>query len=217
MPGPRILYIASPSAGFPGGELGTLDFEVVGPHDAEDAEALLSSETPDAVLLDVDGDVAAYDVLLQLHEAPQPCRAVVIGTDLSADVVREAFFVGVYACLNKPVSGAAVRAALHRAAEGTAMMRRCIDAAVSGAPAGPEDPVDLSALTPRERDILRLLLDGHTTPAMADALKVTPRTVKFHVANLLRKLGFASRLALLAKLRRDDAFSAFDTAGSSGS
>ncbi|MBV1859834.1 MAG: LuxR C-terminal-related transcriptional regulator, partial [Nannocystaceae bacterium] len=152
----------------------------------------------------------AYDVLLQLHEARRPCRAVVVGRELSADIVREAFFVGVYACLRKPVSAAAVRGALHRAAEGTSVMRRCLDAVGDTQPQRRSPGLEISELTPREGEILRLLLDGRKTVGMAETLQVTPRTVKFHVANLLRKLGFTSRLALLAKLRRDDAFAPFD-------
>ncbi len=210
MAGPKILFIAHADTDFPGGNLGEFEFEVLGPHEASDASSLLASEEPDAVLLDVDDDPAAYDVLLQLHEARRPCRAVVVGRELSADVVREAFFVGVYACLRKPVSAAAIRGALHRAAEGTSVMRRCLDAVGDAHPQPRASGIDISELTPREGEILRLLLDGRKTPGMAEALDVTPRTVKFHVANLLRKLGFSSRLALLAKLRRDESFAPFD-------
>lgn len=206
----KILYIAHADADFPGGNLAEFDFDVVGPHAAESAASLLDSEEPDAVLLDVDDDPNAYDVLLQLHETRRPCRAVVIGRELSAQVVREAFFVGVYACLRKPVSAGAVRAALHRAGEGTSVMRRCLDAAGDTTSRRRQPRVDACELTPREKEILQLLLDGRKTPGMAEALEVTPRTVKFHVANLLRKLGCSSRLALLAKLRRDDAFAPFD-------
>jgi len=210
MSGPKILFIAHADAEFPGGNLGEFDFDVLGPHPADEASSLLASEEPDAVLLDVDDDPSAYDVLLQLHETRRPCRAVVVGRELSADVVREAFFVGVYACLRKPVSPAAIRGALHRAAEGTTVMRRCLDAVGDAPPQRRAPGLDISELTPREGEILRLLLDGRKTLGMAEALEVTPRTVKFHVANLLRKLGFSSRLALLAKLRRDDAFAPFD-------
>ncbi len=208
MSGPRILFIASPQAAFPGGPLSEDSFEVLGPHPADEALRRVQEEEPDALLLDVDVDVAAYDVLLQLHEAARPCRAVVIGTELSPEVVREAFFVGVYACFTKPLSGAAVREALHHAAEGTAIMRRCIEAADDDGSLRSSEHVDVSALTPRERQILELLLEGRTTPAMARTLDVSPRTVKFHVANLLRKLGYGSRLALLAKLRRENVWAA---------
>ncbi len=207
---PLVLFVAPAAASFPGGGLAEIEFEVVGPVAAEATAARLATDPPDAVLIDVDGDPGSYDVLLQLHEAQRPCRAVLVGTDLPEDVVREAFHVGVYACLRKPASASVVRGALHRAAEGTAVMRECLDAAARRAPqSAAGEQVDTSALTPREQEILRLLLEGRTTPAMAETLSVSPRTIKFHVSNLLRKLGFSSRLALLAKLRREDTMAPF--------
>ncbi len=207
---PSVLFVAPPTTSFPGGGLAEVEFEVVGPVGAEAAAGYLASDPPDAVLIDVDDDPVSYDILIQLHEAERPCRAVVVGTDLPEDVVREAFHVGVYACLRKPVGASVVRGALRRAAEGTTVMRACLDAAAQRAPRPePVGRVDTSALTPREQEILRLLLEGCTTPAMARALDVSPRTIKFHVANLLRKLGFSSRLALLAQIRREDTVAPF--------
>lgn len=52
-------------------------------------------------------------------------------------------------------------------------------------------------LSPRERDVLRALLRGDSSQDIAGALGISPRTVKFHQANLLRKLGAESRLELV--------------------
>lgn len=52
-------------------------------------------------------------------------------------------------------------------------------------------------LSPRERDVLRSLLRGDSSQDIATALGISPRTVKFHQANLLRKLGADSRLELV--------------------
>lgn len=48
-------------------------------------------------------------------------------------------------------------------------------------------------LTPREREVLRLLAEGKTNKAIAGALGVSARTVNFHLDNLYAKLGVASR------------------------
>ncbi len=55
-------------------------------------------------------------------------------------------------------------------------------------------------LSPRERDVLRALLHGDSSQDIAKALGISPRTVKFHQANLLRKLGADSRLELVRVL-----------------
>jgi DNA-binding NarL/FixJ family response regulator len=60
----------------------------------------------------------------------------------------------------------------------------------------------LSALTPAQRGVLALLVDGLTNAAIAKRRRTSARTVANQVASLLRALGCASRveLALLARL-----------------
>lgn len=48
-------------------------------------------------------------------------------------------------------------------------------------------------LSPRERDVLRLLVEGSSNKEIAAALKVTERTVKFHVTSIFNKLGAENR------------------------
>lgn len=56
----------------------------------------------------------------------------------------------------------------------------------------------LPELTPRERDVLRLLAEGLTNRQVAERLVVSEHTVHRHVANILRKLGLPSRTAAAA-------------------
>ncbi len=52
---------------------------------------------------------------------------------------------------------------------------------------------DESQLTPREREVLRLLVEGRSNPEIAAALFVSPRTAETHVTHILAKLGVTSR------------------------
>ena len=68
-----------------------------------------------------------------------------------------------------------------------------------------EDPY---GLTPREREILRLMAEGRSNAGIATELVISPRTVETHVSRLFGKLGLADRpddhrrvLAVLAYLR----------------
>jgi DNA-binding NarL/FixJ family response regulator len=60
----------------------------------------------------------------------------------------------------------------------------------------------IESLTARELDVLRLLARGHTNLAIATALMVREGTVKYHVKNILRKLGATSRADAVARFFR---------------
>ena len=60
----------------------------------------------------------------------------------------------------------------------------------------------VDSLTPRELEVLRLLARGLTNLAIANALVVREGTVKYHVKNILRKLGATSRADAVARFVR---------------
>jgi DNA-binding CsgD family transcriptional regulator len=53
-------------------------------------------------------------------------------------------------------------------------------------------------LTRREREVLKLLIEGHSDREIATALSISPRTVETHVGRILTKLGLHSRTAAVA-------------------
>ena len=52
---------------------------------------------------------------------------------------------------------------------------------------------DDARLTPREREVLQLLVEGRSNPEIAAALFVSPRTAETHVTHILAKLGVTTR------------------------
>jgi DNA-binding NarL/FixJ family response regulator len=63
--------------------------------------------------------------------------------------------------------------------------------------------VSATGLTPRELDVLRLLVAGRSNPQIAEALFISPRTATTHVSNILAKLGVESRTEAAARAIRD--------------
>jgi predicted ATPase/DNA-binding NarL/FixJ family response regulator len=55
-----------------------------------------------------------------------------------------------------------------------------------------------NTLTPREREVVRLIASGHSNKAIAEELFISPATAARHVANILAKLGFSSRTQIAA-------------------
>ncbi|MBV8944649.1 MAG: response regulator transcription factor [Solirubrobacterales bacterium] len=64
------------------------------------------------------------------------------------------------------------------------------------------DPSGAEALTPREVEVLRLLARGQTNLEIARALVVREGTIKYHVKNILRKLGARSRADAVSRYAR---------------
>jgi DNA-binding CsgD family transcriptional regulator len=69
-------------------------------------------------------------------------------------------------------------------------------------PAASATSASVDTLTPREREVLRLMARGKTNRAIANALIVREGTIKYHVKNILRKLGATSRADAVARHAR---------------
>ena len=64
-------------------------------------------------------------------------------------------------------------------------------------PRKPAATKSTGGLTPRQREILKLVSQGHTNRDIAGRLSISPRTVETHRANLMRKLGLKTQTDLI--------------------
>ncbi|HTP34772.1 MAG TPA: response regulator transcription factor [Candidatus Acidoferrales bacterium] len=133
------------------------------------------------------------DVLLtsiapgDLHGSSAPL--VLVGdADWSADLLR----LGVRAILPPDASAAEIVAAVESAAAGLAVIEPSeLESFLSESPMQPASGPD--PLTARELEVLRMLAEGAANKAIAWQLKISEHTVKFHVAQILAKLGAGTR------------------------
>jgi DNA-binding NarL/FixJ family response regulator len=176
--------------------------EVVGEAgDADTAVAAVEQQKPDVVLMDLVmpgiGGVAAIELIRE--RAPET-RVLVLTSFASGDQVIPAVQAGAAGYLLKDVEPAGLEAAIRLVHEGEALLDPQIAGRVMEEVARPSPGGDISLLTPREREVLRLLARGMSNRELADALVVSEKTVKTHVSNILMKLGVHDRTqaALLA-------------------
>ena len=60
--------------------------------------------------------------------------------------------------------------------------------------------MDKSILTKREKEVFTLLVNGNTTKEIAEALKISEKTVRNHISNTMQKLGVKSRSSAVVEL-----------------
>jgi DNA-binding NarL/FixJ family response regulator len=189
-------------------ELGS-DVEVVGEAgDVDEAIRVVSATKPDVVLLDVHmPGGGGVEVIRALHEQLPAVRFLALSVSDAAEDVIGVVRAGARGYVTKTIDGPALTDAIVRVASGDAVFGPrlagfVLDAFADGAVATPAD--DLDALTPREREVLRLIARGYTYREAAQELVLSERTIETHVSSVLRKLQLSNRreLAKWASARR---------------
>ena len=174
------------------------DLELVG--EAEDgSEALrrVAELQPDVVLMDLmmpgsDGVTATRAV----RERFPDTRVLALTSFPEDQLVQQVLQAGATGYLLKNVGADELASAIRAARAGRATLApEAAQALISHATQGPTPGQDLS---PREREVLSLMVQGLSNPEIADRLVVGRSTVKFHVSSILGKLGANSRTEAVA-------------------
>jgi DNA-binding NarL/FixJ family response regulator len=174
--------------------------EVVGEADeVEAAIELINERTPDVVLLDVHlpggGGLAVLHGVLPHHPEVQFLALSV--SDAPEDVIA-VIRAGARGYITKTISGGELLQAVYRVAAGDAVFSPRLAGFVLDAfsqSTAPETVVDpeLDQISPREREVLRLIARGYTYKEVARDLIISAKTVESHVSSVLRKLQLSTR------------------------
>jgi two-component system, NarL family, response regulator LiaR len=176
------------------------EIEVVG-EAGEGRQALdvIAATRPDVLLLDLympglDGHAvldALHDTARDLPHQP----AVVVLTSAAEDEhLLRAMQAGATSYLLKTAPADDVIAAVRDAADGTASLSPELLTRLTQALRRPPPPDPLRPLSPREREVLRLIARGHSNRQIAKDLAIGEQTVKTHVRGILTKLGLQDRV-----------------------
>lgn len=176
------------------------DFRVIGEAgDGREAIRLIGEFHPDVLVLDmVMPGMNGVEVIQQVRQFKT--SVVVLSMFGTEGYVHKAMRAGARAYVLKQATANELVHAIREVVEGRrylsrALSERAIDAYVKETLDGSLDP--FLALTSREREVLQKIADGGTSKQLALELSVSPRTIEFHRANIMRKLGLHSQQELL--------------------
>ncbi len=148
---------------------------------------------PDVILMDLmmpvmDG-VAATQAIKRQH----PNIQIVVLTSFQEDeLVENALKAGAVGYLMKNVTARELAAAIHSASEGRMTLSSEATQALVRAR---QQAQETEALTDREREVLRLMVEGLNNAEITERLTISLSTVKYHISNILGKLGVDNRVS----------------------
>ncbi|GLZ35823.1 putative nitrate/nitrite response transcriptional regulatory protein NarL [Lentzea sp. NBRC 105346] len=168
---------------------------------ALDAPRVIASLSPDVVTVDValpDGD--GLRLARELRDRYPSMGIVVLTSHGEDDVLFRALETGVSAFVSKAAPVEEVLGAIRHAAVAASSFTA---SGLASALARRHQATSRLGLSPREREVLLLLRDGVSVPAIARALYVSQSTAKTYVSRLYEKLGASNRSQALMTALRD--------------
>lgn len=175
------------------------DFELVGQaSNGEEALHLCEECQPDLVLMDVvmpvmDGIQATRAISEQFPHI----KVLALSSFQDEDSVRAMMEAGAVGYLLKTSSIVDLAQTLRAAYSGTAVFSAEVTQALLHASPAAVPPPEYG-LTPREYEVLKLMIEGLNNRQIAEALVVSQSTAKFHVSSILAKLKVESRVEAVA-------------------
>jgi two-component system, NarL family, response regulator LiaR len=189
------------------------DIEVIGEApDGSTGIELVRNMRPDVVLIALSlPDRSGGQVMREMLAISPHTRVILLAIEPDEDVQMRALRAGAVGCLPKAIDPKILPRILRRVRAGEAAVTRALATRVleqvrmlDRAGLDRFRPIR-SSLTPREWEVLDLLVEGTTTGGIARQLDVSPATVRSHIKHALGKLGIHSRdeaVRYVERLRR---------------
>jgi NarL family two-component system response regulator LiaR len=181
------------------------DLDLVGEaRNGQEAVERCEQLQPDVILMDlVMPELGGVAATRSIHRRWPSVQIIALTSFQEKELVQEALQAGAISYLLKNVSGEDLAEAIRAAHAGRSILApEAVQALIQ--PGKPE-PTPSYDLTPREREVLALLVKGLNNAEIARRLGISPSTAKAHVSNILSKMGVSNRaeaisLALQQKL-----------------
>jgi two-component system, NarL family, response regulator NreC len=174
---------------------GEADIDVIAETDSLQAViGHIRARHPDVLVLDLGmGDRGSgIQALDRLHREARDTHIVVLTMNDDPAFARRALDNGAAGLVLKEMADSDLPAAVRETSRGKRYVSPLLAAKLRG-----EKGSDGDRLTPREREVLRLIALGHTSVEIAQKLGLSPRTIETHRARIHRKLGLDTRAELV--------------------
>jgi len=179
-----------------------------------DAVRLAVALKPDLAVMELTmPQMDGLSAIRELVHHAVPTRILVLTTHKTEEHVRASLKAGAWGYVVKDAGAAELMLAIHSVAQGrkfiSPAVTECIVAGYLSADcvqAGAGSPSDV--LTPREKQVLKLIAAGRRNREIAESLSVSVKTVERHRANLMTKLDLHSTAALTVFAIKDATLSA---------
>lgn len=172
--------------------------EIVGEAgDVEEACVVIEATEVDVVLLDVHmPGGGGREVLQRLLPKHPELKFLALSVSDAAEDVIAVIRAGARGYVTKSISGTELAAAIRRVSDGDAVFSPRLAGFVLDAFSSTDVPAidpDLDRLSPREREVMRLIARGYAYKEVAKELFISVKTVETHVSAVLRKLQLSNR------------------------
>lgn len=162
-------------------------------------EELIASPDIEYVVIDLNAAQGKLEILETVRKARPQIRLIVIGPEEDDELVMKAIVAGARGFLGRSSGPTAVRKAIEAVTAGSIwapryLLSRLIDQLLQAPQPAPVRPKP--QLTPREEQVLKLILNAQSTREIARQLGIEQRTVKAYVAKLMHKAGVDNRVKL---------------------
>lgn len=176
-----------------------VDIEVVG-EAATSTEAIrrVGLDLPDIVVLDVRlPDGSGIDTCREIRERWPVTRVLILTSYADEDALIEAYDAGASGYILKRVDSAALIDSVRRVGQGEQVFGEALDTALaSKIRLQGQARHKLDRLSPQEKNVLDLLVQGQSNKQIAEQMFLSDKTVKNYVSHILSKLEMTSRTAV---------------------
>jgi DNA-binding NarL/FixJ family response regulator len=175
------------------------DFELVGT--VEDGRALVAAAKelqPDVIVADITmPHLNGIEAMSQLRKDNAHVRVVFLTMHQDPAYARRALAAGAVGFVVKHSAPAELVMAIHAALKGQTFITPALASDVLRMPASRETDDPAQTLTPRQLEILRLLVEGRSAKEIAGSLAISPRTVEFHKYQMMEACGLHNTAELI--------------------